>query len=401
MKTRIRTKELRFVKASELRPHAANWRGHPPAQREAMEALLGEVGFAGAVIAYERDGELIIIDGHLREELIDGDQHIPVLVLDVNDRDADKILATYDPLGAMAEQSDERYRDLLSSLQMGSAMGQRLISGLLAGVGPAIGERAPDDAPELPKKAKARRGQVYACDDHRVMCGDTLEDLPTLLQGEEIGVVFTDPPYGIDYDAVATGRSRRQLGKIVNDDVEDLEGFYSAFMEAILPALKGDGVFYVCGANKTAHRFVAAAAGQDIHLAVPIVWVKQHFALNWDRYHPQHEWIFYGGPGSVPTGKNSRWFGPKNETTVWEIDRDAVTEYRHPTQKPVALAERAFANSSGPGEAVCDPFLGSGSTLVAAERLGRRCYGMEIEPRYVDVAVSRWEAFTGRTARLV
>ena len=187
------------------------------------------------------------------------------------------------------------------------------------------------------------------------------------------------------------GRSKHDWGKIAGDDLAGpaLEKFHQNFLAQVSAHLVDDGVLYVCCADRTAHKLIAAAEATGIHYAVPLIWVKQHFVLNWDRYHSQHEFIFYGGPGSMPTGKKSRWFGPKNETTVWEISRDAYCNYKHPTQKPVELPCRAIKNSTAKGEAIFDPFLGSGTTLIAAEQLGRVCYGIEIAPKYVAVTLQR------------
>lgn len=399
---RDRIKELVRVRAGDLAPNPKNWRRHPAKQEAAMRGVLAELGYADALLARETAEGLMLIDGHLRASL-DPEQTVPVLVLDVDEAEADYLLATLDPLAAMAERDGDMVAELLTDVRTG----QDAVRDLLESVGgaqPDVGLTDEDAAPDVPATAASQRGEVWALGEHRLMCGDSTDsgDVTRLMAGDLVAVLFTDPPYGVGYDHAATGRARPKFDTIINDELQApaLEVFFREFLEAAQPLLVGDGVLYVCAANKTSHVFVAAAVAAGVHLAVPIVWVKQSFALNWDRYHPQHEMIFYGGPGSVPTGANSRWHGPKNETTVWQISRDAHRTYRHPTQKPVALAERAIVNSSAAGELIYDPFLGSGSTMIAAERLGRRCYAMEIDPFYVDVAIQRWESFTGEKARL-
>lgn len=367
-----------------------------------MRGVLAELGYADALLARETPEGLMLIDGHLRASL-DPEQTVPVLVLDVDEAEADYLLATLDPLAAMAERDADAIAGLLGDVRTGEEAVRDLLESI-GGAQPDEGLTESDETPDVPATAAAQRGEVWLLGEHRLMCGDSTDsgDVSRLMAGELVAVLFTDPPYGVAYDHAATGRAAPKFDTITNDDLvaSELEAFFRDFLLAAVPLLVDDGVVYVFAANKTAHIFVAAAGAAGVHLAVPIVWVKQQFALNWDRYRPQHEMIYYGGPGSVPTGSKSRWHGPKNETTVWAIDRDNSRDYRHPTQKPVALAERAIVNSSAAGELIYDPFLGSGTTIIAAERLGRHCYAMEIEPLYVDVAVRRWEEFTGRQAVL-
>lgn len=368
--------------------------------------MLDEVGWVQEVIVNRTTGH--VVDGHLRVSLAIAreEKAIPVKYVELSPSEEALVLATLDPLAGMAATAKDALEELLAEVQPGSDAVTALLEDVAKGAGLSTvteGLTDPDAVPEA--EPVSERGDVWVCGEHRVMCGDSTDadDMSLLMTGEKAAVFFTDPPYGIGYDHAATGRAHKKFDRIENDGVEspELGRFFRDFLGAANPLLVDDGVLYVCAANKTAHVFVAAANAVGVHLAVPIVWVKQVFALNWDRYHPQHEMIYYGGPGSVPTGPKSRWFGPKNETTVWEIDRDASREYRHPTQKPVALAIRAISNSSSAGEIIADPFLGSGTTMIAAESLGRRCYGMEIEPRYVDVAVRRWEEFTGQKAELL
>jgi len=251
----------------------------------------------------------------------------------------------------------------------------------------------PDRADELQQKWQCQRGQIWTIGKCRLMCGDctSAEDVARLMAGGKYGMVFTDPLYGVNYDSTATGRSKRQFDKIENDDLtgDAFQNFNVVWLGAVIPFAVKNASFYVCGANRTAHHLIMAAERLNLHYAVPLVWVKQHFSLSWDRYHPQHEYIFYGGEGSKPTGGKSRWYGPKNETTVWQIDRDHSGDYEHPTQKPVELPARAIRNSSVPDEIVADFFCGSGTTLVACEQLKRRGYGMEISEKYCAVALER------------
>lgn len=278
-------------------------------------------------------------------------------------------------------------------------------------------------ADELLEKWQVQRGDLFripstaGMGDHRLLCGDSTsaDDVARLMGGGQFAVLFTDPPYGIAYDTTSYGRSKRDLGAVANDALvgEKFTDFLYRFLTTLKPHGLPDASLYICMANSTYHHLVQAIELAGIRYAVPIIWYKNHFALNWDRYKPQHElilhggegaivedefagyridgqFIFYGGVGSKPTASpQSRWFGPRNESTVWQIPRDPVSSYEHPTQKPVALAQRAIRNSSRPDEVILDLFAGSGSTLAGADLEGRLGYGMEYEPKFCSVILER------------
>lgn len=263
-----------------------------------------------------------------------------------------------------------------------------------------------DTPPAPPDKARTRKGQIYRLGTHRIMCGDATSeaDMRALMNGKLADMVFTDPPYGIDYQSSELAGWKkgkpcrtRKWRRIQNDDLEDNTAFCGAFLKKLLQFSKDTASFYICYASKTLHNLRAALLDLGIYFAVDIIWAKTHPTLTWARYHPQHEIIVYAGEGAKPTGKRSRWYGPKNETTLWSIPQPAINDNVHPTQKPVALCARAIRNSSRPGELVLDVFGGSGSTLIAAEQLGRTCYMLEVDPAYCDVIVERFNNFKKRS----
>jgi DNA modification methylase len=236
-------------------------------------------------------------------------------------------------------------------------------------------------------------------DDHRVGCGDSTNaaDVEPVLAGSQPHLMVTDPPYGVDYDP--SWRARRGLGsgklargKVLNDNRADWRQAYALFTGDVAyvwhGALHGD----VVGAD-------LAACG--LQRRAQIVWVKQHFTLSRGDYHWKHECCCY----TVRDGKTSHWQGDRTQTTVWEIlnnnpfgNRQREESSGHGTQKPVECMRRPIANNSRPGQAIYDPFLGSGTSLIAAEMSGRVCYGLELDPAYVDIVVHRWQRFTGRDA---
>ena len=234
------------------------------------------------------------------------------------------------------------------------------------------------------------RGDVWQLGDHRIMCGDSTDasDVAHLMGGESTRLMVTDPPYGVEY--AGSGQAKRK--RIGNDDLgADQASFWTeAFRHW---ALNGDAyVFSPSGPLISTLCASIVAAGIDHHQW--LIWVKDRLVLGRSHYHYRHEHIFYGWKGK------SSWNGSRKQDSVWQEPRpDASPE--HPTIKPVPLCERAIVNSSGENDIVIDPFLGSGTTLIAAERTGRRCYGMELDQHYCRVVIARWEAFSGQPAEKV
>ena len=256
-----------------------------------------------------------------------------------------------------------------------------------------------EELPPLPTQALTRSGDVWLCGKHRLGCGDATseKDVQRLLGTSVPVLMITDPPYGVEYDPqwrerAGLGRPR-QMEVVRNDDQADWTNAYKLFA--------GD-VAYVWHAGVHAAEVACGLEAAGFRIRGQIIWVKQHFALSRGDYHWKHEPCWY----AVREGKSSRWCGDRTQTTVWEVpnlnpiggSRDE-TATGHSTQKPVEVMRRPILNNSRRGEIVYDPFLGSGTTLVAAEVSGRVCYGMELDPRYVDLSVRRWQQFTGAPAK--
>jgi DNA modification methylase len=232
-------------------------------------------------------------------------------------------------------------------------------------------------------------GKLVLKSKHRILCGDSTKeaDVQRLMNGERAGMVFTDPPYGVGYDGGTTIRE-----KLAGDDTTDL---YVPCCKMAFDFSTPDSPLYLWHAGIKGIAAAAAAAAAGYEIRCEIVWNKNlaQFGALSSQYKQKHEPCYY----CFKHGKVVNWCGPKNEVTVWDVNRASVNEF-HPTQKPVELALRAMTNHSA--QTVLDLFLGSGATLIAAEQLGRRCFGIEIAPRYVDVVVARWEKFTGGKAVL-
>ena len=260
-------------------------------------------------------------------------------------------------------------------------------------------EKDEDDAPPLPEEAVSKPGDLYILGEHRLLCGDSTdpEDLKRLLAGEQISCTVTDPPYGVAY--LSRGKNRERWGTIKNDDLssEGLETFLRQVFTNIAGVCRPGATAYIChGISMAGIRvaFERAFIAAGFHLSSTIVWVKQVASMGHQDFRERHECLLYGW-----CGEGHRRVRDRRETTVWEIDREG--SYKHPTQKPVALFSRALRNSTIRGECVLDPFVGSGTTMIAYEQLGRRCFALEIEPKYCDVVVQRWSQYTGKKAQRI
>jgi DNA modification methylase len=252
-----------------------------------------------------------------------------------------------------------------------------------------------DDAvPEKPDAAdiKTKRGDVYLMGSHRLMCGDSIDanDIKLLMAGRQADLVFTDPPYNVDYE----GYTDEKL-KIKNDKMapEKFTGFLGDVFASYRMCIKDGTSLYICHPDWFQREFQNALESAGFVIRTTIVWVKNTFGWGFSRYKFQHEGILY----AYVKGESDPWYGDKSQSTVWEEKKPAANRL-HPTMKPVELVLRAIQNSSKAGDLVLDLFGGSGTTLIAAEKTNRNASIMELDPAYCDVIVQRWEEFTGKKA---
>jgi len=260
---------------------------------------------------------------------------------------------------------------------------------------PTEGLTDADDVPEVPEEPTTKPGDLWLLGEHRLLCGDSTkaEDVERLMDGEKADMAFTDPPYGVNYEGghfhSGDVNIKRKREKLANDSDDQI---YTDIIPLIAAFCNGPCYTWFAD-TKPLKLYQAVEAIGHIHAL--IIWHKTNatYAAMNAQYKQRHEPCLYW----KPKGSNLRWCGPSNEATIWEMKRDATNNF-HPTQKPVELAERALKNHNAKN--VLDLFLGSGSTLIAAEKTGRKCYGMELDPKYCDVIVKRWEDFTGKKAEL-
>ena len=383
---RDRVKSLRRVRARDLIPHPKNWRRHPQAQQTAMRAALSEIGYADALLVRETKKGLQLIDGHLRAEL-DPDQKVPVLVLDVTAQEADKLLATFDPITGMAATDVEQLSALAGTLDFEAPELADMVADLLGESGSGD---ITEDEPPAPRDGTcvAQVGDVWACGRHRVLCGDATgeADVAAVLRGKRANMAFTDPPWNVGIGTDKNPRHRQRQG-LVNDSMPeaDFGRMLTAFAALLAKFVKGD-VYCVLGSERWP-LLDETLRDAGFHWSATIIWVKDIFVLGRSKYHRRYEPIWYGWATS------SSYRADRKQDDVWEFARPKRSP-EHPTMKPVQLVARAISNSSARRNTVLDPFLGSGTTLIAAEQLGRTCYGIEIEPKYVDVILRRYMNFT-------
>jgi site-specific DNA-methyltransferase (adenine-specific) len=224
-------------------------------------------------------------------------------------------------------------------------------------------------------------GDLFEIGEHRLLCGDSTDSdaVARLMDGELADICHTDPPYNINYEG---GSKKRE--KIANDKLEDFPKFLYDVYTTIATALKKGGAIYVWHASSETHNFIQQFLDAGFLFKSYIVWNKNNSTFGRSDYHWKHEPCIYGWLD----GASHKWYGDRKQTTIWDIDRPSRSE-EHPTMKPIALCSKPLENSSKQGDIVLDVFLGSGSTMVASHQLKRKCYGMELDPKYCQVIVDR------------
>jgi DNA modification methylase len=252
-----------------------------------------------------------------------------------------------------------------------------------------------DDAvPEVPENPVSRIGDKWILGHHQVFCGDATDAsaLQNLLAGNLADMVFTDPPYNVDYQGYTEEKLKIQGDRL---EPEEFNGFLRAAFINCREAVKQGSALYICHASSAQREFQNALEAAGFEVRCQIIWAKNTFAWGFGRYKFQHEPLFY----CHVAGQSDAWYGDKSQSTLWQEKKPAANRL-HPTMKPVELIERALVNSSKSGDIIADLFGGSGSTLIACEKLGRSARLMELDIRYTDVIVRRWQGYTGKQAVL-
>ncbi len=400
---------IEHVDIEVLRPDAANPRRISDAELEALTRSISEFGLIDPIIARRDDGT--VIGGHQRLLAVRrlGLKKVPVIFLDLS-QDQARVLNL--ALNRIAGDWDEELlARLLADLTASEDADLTLtgftdseLSALLKSLDAREKREQPesfdvDAALEAARAAtRAQRGELWALGDHRLLIGDATdrEAVQRLLDGQRAAMCFTDPPYNValgDHGGQQRGQRRR---RIANDALapEQWRRFCEAWIRILVDHV--DGAIYCCMSSKELALVSQLFEASGAHWSDYVIWKKGRFVLGRAPYQREFEPIWFGWRDGV----KAHWCGDRSQSDVWEIERPSESE-AHPTMKPLALVERAINNSSKPGDGVLDLFVGSGSTLIAAERTGRIGFGMELDPHYASVALARWESFSGKEAECV
>ena len=389
-------------KTADLIPYARNARTHSDAQVAQIAASIKEWGWTSPVLVDET-GMIIAGHGRVMAARKLGLAEVPVMVADGWSEAQKRAYVLADNQLAMNAGWDT---DLLKVELQGLAaddfdmdligFDDKFLANML--VDPAEGLTDPDEVPETPLDPISVLGDVWLLGNHRLVCGDCTDALVVgkALNNVKPHLMVTDPPYGVEYDADWRNKAMRSygkkiggraVGKVLNDDKADWREAWALF--------PGD-VAYIWHAGNMAHVVADSLLACDFHIRAQIIWAKSQFVIGRGDYHPQHEPCWY----AVRKGKVGHYDGGRKQSTLWEIEKPKKSETGHSTQKPVECMKRPIENNSSPGQAVYEPFSGSGTTIIACEMTGRSCHAIELNPAYVDVAIKRWQDFTGQEAIL-
>ena len=381
--------------------YASNARQHSPEQIAVIAASIAEFGFTNPILVGS-DGVLISGHGRLAAAKTLGLHEVPVIRADhlsptqrralviCDNRSAE--LATWDD--ALLRLELDALRDDGFDLDI-TGFDADALAELLAGDEPDNEGQTDEDAvPEASQAVVSKPGDVWLLGQHRLLCGDATDaaSYAALLGQGQVDMVFIDPPYGVNYANTAKDRQRATCRPILNDNLGDA---FEPFLQAALTPMLGrcDGAVYIAMSSSELDTLQSAFRAAGGKWSTFIIWAKNTFTLGRADYQRQYEPILYGWR----EGASRHWCGDRDQGDVWQIKKPHKNDL-HPTMKPVELVERAIRNSSRPGDVVLDCFGGSGTTLIAAEKSGRVARLMELDPKYVDVIVRRWEDFTGHKA---
>jgi DNA modification methylase len=385
---------IEYWPVAKLVPFARNARTHSAAQVAEIAGSIRAFGFANPILV-GAEGDLIAGHGRLAAARQLGLAEVPVVVLaGLSETQRRQLVLADNRIALNAGWDTEMLNLELAELSLLgadlSALGfnEKELSAALNGTG--YGLTGEDEVPPIADVAVAAPGDIWCLGPHRIACGDSTDTdlVAALLAGSAPQLMVTDPPYGVKYDPewrhrLGVNKSDKR-GKIKNDERADWAAAWTLFPGEIA---------YVWHGALHAGTVAESLTKTGFTIRSQIVWAKERLVMSRGDYHWQHEPCWYA------VRKKGNWTGDRKQTTLWAIPtggQDAET--KHSTQKPVECMRRPMLNNSDPGQAVYEPFLGSGTTLIAAQSTGRVCYGVEIDPLFVDVAIRRWQAFTGEAA---
>lgn len=393
--------QLIYKKVNDLIPYINNSRTHSEEQVNQIVASINEFGFTNPLLIDEKDN-IIARHGRLLASKKLKMEEAPCIVLSGLTEAQKKAYVIADNKMALNAGWDdellklelENLKELDFNLELTGSNVDELEDIFQVEEEQEVVED--DFDAELPEEPKAKLGDIYQLGNHRLMCGDStkIEDVEKLMNGNKADMVFTDPPYNANYSSRVDINRRKPWGGILNDKMnyDEFENFLIDLNSVLYSVLKENSSIYECIDWKHYSQIENVFKEAFNHKST-IIWNKNYFGLG-TYYRTKYEMILFGCKGE----KLNVWNGNHDEMDVWDEDREKVNNYVHPTQKPLTIPARAIKNSSNINDNVLDLFGGSGSTLIACEQLNRNCYMMELDPKYIDVIIKRWEEFTGKKA---
>lgn len=383
-----------YVPIGDLKPAEYNPRKADEKQHSNLKASIERFGLKDPIIVNSASNRKnVIIGGHFRVRVAQdlGIKDVPVVYVNIPDLEREKELNV-----RLNRNTGDFDFDLLANFDQDMLKDIGFDSKELDKIFQLTNDEKEDDVPETPENPKSKRGDIYQLGRHRVMCGDSLsvDDVDKLMGGGRSKMIHTDPPYNVDYGANKKHPSWK-IRKIENDKQSPEE--WEEFCKSLYSMFKiyNTGDIYMWGASgPEGMRMRLWLVDMGAHWSATIIWKKQQLVLSPAKYQRMYEPCFYGWFDKSSFG------GDRKQVEVWDLDRPLNSKL-HPTMKPVEVCERAILNSSQWDDIVLDLFLGSGSTLIACEKTNRICYGMELEPKYVDVICKRYEDYTGKKAELI
>jgi len=393
-------REIIYKKTKDLIPYARNSRTHSDEQVAQIVASIKEFGFTNPILV---DEEGLIIAGHGRVQAalrLNLDE-VPTIALEyLTDAQKKAYVIADNKLALNAgwdfDMLKIEFNDLIDMDFDLSLIGfdDKELNQILAD--PTEGLVDPEVVPEIPVEPISKVGDMWLLGNHRLLCGDsTLVDNIDRLMINKADMIFSDPPWNVNYgDNLANGKYKDR--KILNDSMnaEDWSVFVDGFCKSFLIGSKPGAIIYLVMSAQEWPVIDKYLRENNFHWSSTIIWKKDTLVISRKDYHTQYEPIWYGWNSDA---SRLKVLEDRKQSDVWDIDRPKVSDL-HPTTKPIELVERAINNSSSPNDVVLDLFLGSGSTLIASEKTGRVCYGMELDPKYADVIIKRWQDFTGKDA---
>jgi DNA modification methylase len=388
------------LKSLEFWP--GNARAHNERNLEAIRQSLEKFGQVEPLVVQAGTNRVIGGNGRLQVLRAAGHATAKAYVVALSDSDASALNVALNRTSELAEWDSDALRQQLEALQAegfemdATGFDSEELERLLAAGNTGQGD--PDETEEVPDDANVyvERGGLYVLGHHRILCGDatSADDVQRVLDGALADICWTDPPWNVAYGKSDHPSYRKR--EIANDDLgEAFPGFCAAFCASIKAATKPGAALYMAMSAQEWPVLDAALRHAGFHWSASIIWAKDSLVLGRGDYHRQYEPIWYGW------NEDAARLHPledRKQSDLWNIDRPKKSE-EHPTMKPVELVARALQNSSEPAGVVFEPFSGSGTTIIAAEQTGRRCRAIELEPKYVQCAIERWQKFTGQKAR--